>query len=175
MLTPSLMRRGAYALPRQSQRGVMIIEALVAIMLLMLGIMGIAGLTTKSTALTGQAQYRTEAGMFAEQIIQSISLSVDRSSDSKLATSLKGFEHQPTESEACSFAGSAMPEDSAPAQILKAARNGVTGVAGLPGAVGAGQQVVVDTDNNDQVTVTLCWQGPNDDGPRTYQIQAFVH
>lgn len=175
MLTKSYIRRGIVPAHRQSQHGMMIIEALVAIMLVMLGIMGIAGLTAKSTTMAGQAQYRTEAGMFAEQVIQSISLSVDRSSNTTLATSLKEFEHQPSSTTACSFSGDTMNEGSAPARVLRAARNAVQGVAGLPGADEGGQQVIVDTANNNQVTVTLCWKSPTDEVARVFQTQAFVH
>ena len=96
--TSPLRRRSASTATKQTrrgqQRGMMILESLVSIMIVMLGIVGIASLLAKSTALSGQAQYRTEAGMFAEQIIQMISLSVDRSTPDTLATSLKTFEHQ---------------------------------------------------------------------------------
>ena len=54
---------------RKQQRGMMIIEAMVSVLIVLLGILGIAGLVARSTTLTGQAQYRTEAGMFAEQIV----------------------------------------------------------------------------------------------------------
>lgn len=159
---------------RNSQSGMMIIEALVAIMIVMLGLMGIAGLTAKSTTVAGQAQYRTEAGMYADQIIQMISLRVNRASAAALATSLQAFEHQATDGDACVFGGAAT-SDAVLEDILKAARGAVTGVAGLPGAQDTGQQVKVDTNNNNQVTVTLCWKGPGDAAMRNYRIQAFVH
>jgi hypothetical protein len=37
------------------------------------------------------------------------------------------------------------------------------------------QQVRVDAAHDNRITVTLCWQGPNDPAVRNYQIQAFVH
>lgn len=162
---------------RSPQRGIMMIEALVAIMLLMLGILGIAGLSAKSAALSGQAQYRTEAGMYAEQIIQLVSLNVDRSSPSALAQSLKAFEHQPDGTARCTYSGSGLSDSSELGKVLKAARGDPANhVPGLPGAVESGQQVVVNTDGNlNQVTVRLCWQGPNDAAKRIYEMQAFVH
>ena len=88
MLKTGLTRRETLAVKmrarRGSQRGVVMLEALVSIMIVMLGIIGIAGLLAKSTNMAGQAQYRTEAGMFAEQIVQTISLGVDRTSDDTL-------------------------------------------------------------------------------------------
>ncbi|TDS76709.1 type IV pilus modification protein PilV [Comamonas sp. JUb58] len=162
---------------RRPQRGVMLIEAMVSILLLLLGILGIAGLTAKSTALSGQAQYRTEAGMYAEQVIQLVSLSVDRSSPSALAQSLKAFEHQPDGTERCTYSGTELSESSDLGKVLKAARGDPDNhVLGLPGATESGQQVVVETDNHlNRVTVRLCWQGPSDAAKRIYEIQAFVH
>ena len=106
MLSHPCVKRPAYSttqgLGARPQRGMMLIEAMVSILLLMLGILGIAGLTAKSTALSGQAQYRTEAGMYAAQIIHLMSLSVDRSSPTALAQSLEAFAHQAGGSGHCS-------------------------------------------------------------------------
>ncbi len=179
--TRSIRRRSSLAStvshPVAQQRGMMILEALVSIMIVMLGILGIAGLLARSTSMAGQAQYRTEAGMFAEQIVQLISLSVDRSTPENLATSLKNFQHQESgTTETCTFSGSSVNDSSAMGQVLMAARGDLTNVAGLPGALENGQQVQVDTVGNlNRVTVTLCWQGPNDAAKRNYQVQAFVH
>lgn len=179
MLKASFHRRETRRMDKRlgrQQSGMMIIEAMVAIMIVLLGILGIAGLLAKSTALAGQAQYRTEAGMYAEQIVQMISLSVDRSSDANLATSLQGFQHQAAGTKQCDFSGDSISETSATGQLLKAARGGLANVAGLPGALSAGQQVKVETTNNiNKITVTLCWKAPADGATRNYQIQAFVH
>lgn len=182
MLSTSYVKRQT-RLPVQGpgarpQRGMMLIEAMVSILLLMLGILGIAGLTAKSTALSGQAQYRTEAGMYAEQIIQLVSLNIDRSSPSTLAQSLKTFEHQADGTERCAYSGTGISDTSQLGKVLKAARGGDTAnpLLGLPGATESGQQVVVNTIGNlNQVTVRLCWQGPSDVAKRIYEIQAFVH
>lgn len=166
-------------LPAHRQRGMMMIEALAAIVIVMLGILGIAGLTAKSVTSAGHAQYRTEAGMYAEQIVQMISLKVDRSSPQNLTDSLLALQHQANGNGLCNFSGAEIP-DTEPELVntLKAAR-GDTGVGGyvhgLPGAEAAGQQILVNTGNNNQVTVTLCWQGPGDKAKRSYQLQAYVH
>ena len=183
MLKTSLLRRGqnmgAKRAVRSSQRGIMIIEAMVSIMIVMLGILGIAGLLAKSTVVAGQAQYRTEAGMFADQIVQMIALNVDRTSDATLATSLMEFQHQPTGAvvakEDCAFTGDAVDENTPLGELLKAARGQMANVAGLPGAEDGGQQVKVETGKNNKVTVTLCWKSPGDGAMRNYQLQAFVH
>jgi type IV pilus modification protein PilV len=164
-------------LSRRRQRGMMLIEALVAILIVMTGILGIVGLMVKSSVWAGQAQYRTEAGMFASQIVQTVSLRVDRSSSQTLKASLARYSHQADqadESRPCAFSGPAT-SDTALAEILKAARGEVRDVYGLPGATAAMQQVKVDTDSDNKVTVTLCWKDPNDEVARNYQIHAFVH
>ena len=158
------------------QRGMMLIESLVAIMIIVFGILGIAGLTARSVNWSGQAHYRTEAGMYASQIVQAISLKVDRSSPAALAASLLELQHQPNGNVAqCRFSGQST-EDFELGNLLSAARGGPEHVLGLPGAVYAGQQILVNTTGGlNQVTVTLCWQAPHDAGLRNYQIQAYVH
>lgn len=181
MLSHPCVKRPAYSttqgLGARPQRGMMLIEAMVSILLLMLGILGIAGLTAKSTALSGQAQYRTEAGMYAAQIIHLMSLSVDRSSPTALAQSLEAFAHQAGGSGHCSYNGSELSDTSELGKVLKAARGeSANPLVGLPGATASGQQVVVETANHlNRVTVRLCWQGPGDAAKRIYELQAFVH
>lgn len=158
------------------QRGMMLIESLVAIMIIVLGILGIAGLTARSVTYAGQANYRTEAGMYAAQMVQLISLKVDRSSPEALAASLQGMQHQPSGSVAqCRFGG-AKTNNVELINLLRAAHRGTQNVVGLPGAVDAGQQILVNTAGGlNQVSVTLCWQAPHDPALRNYQIQAYVH
>lgn len=171
--------------PAHRQHGMMMIEALAAIVIVMLGILGIAGLTAKSVTSAGHAQYRTEAGMYAEQIVQMISLKVDRSSPTALAASLDAFKYQ-TGGSLCAFSGSSnggsSSLDSEIGNVLKAAlgqanvQQGVAYVHGLPGAKAAGQQISVSRINGvDQVKVTLCWQAPGDKAPRNYQLLAYVN
>jgi type IV pilus assembly protein PilV len=52
-----------------SQSGVMLIEALVAILLFTLGIIAVMGLQANSVLQVGQAKYRTDASYLANQII----------------------------------------------------------------------------------------------------------
>lgn len=158
------------------QRGMMLIESLVAIMIIVLGILGIAGLTARSVTYAGQANYRTEAGMYAAQMVQLISLKVDRSSPEALAASLLAMQHQPSGSvNQCRFDG-APTSNAELLNLLSAAYGGPADVDGLPGAVAAGQQILVNTAGGlNQVSVTLCWQAPHDPALRNYQIQAYVH
>lgn len=170
------MLSAAQAPRAADQRGMMLIESLVAIMIIVLGILGIAGLTARSVTYAGQANYRTEAGMYAAQMVQLISLKVDRSSPEALAASLQDMQHQPSGSvEQCIFSGSEAGNTEL-RNLLSAARGGPQYVNGLPGAVPSGQQILVNTAGGlNQVSVTLCWKAPHDPALRNYQIQAYVH
>jgi type IV pilus assembly protein PilV len=53
----------------KSQQGVMLIEALVAILLFTLGIIAVMGLQANSILQVSQAKYRTDASYLANQII----------------------------------------------------------------------------------------------------------
>jgi type IV pilus assembly protein PilV len=65
------MQRGAPRRPaaRRSQAGVMMIEALVAILIFTLGIVAVMGLQANSIIQVSQAKYRTDASYLATQII----------------------------------------------------------------------------------------------------------
>lgn len=55
--------------PRKSQGGVMLLEALVAILIFSLGIIALMGLQANSIAQVSQAKYRTDASYLASQIV----------------------------------------------------------------------------------------------------------
>ncbi len=59
----------AYRPAPKSQQGVMLIEALVAILLFTLGIIAVMGLQANSVAQVSQSKYRTDASYLANQII----------------------------------------------------------------------------------------------------------
>ena len=53
---------------RQSQRGVMLIEALVAILIFSVGVIAVMGMQAVSIEQVSQAKYRTDASYLANQI-----------------------------------------------------------------------------------------------------------
>ena len=53
---------------RQSQQGVMLIEALVAILIFTLGVIAVMGMQAVSISQVSQAKYRTDASYLANQI-----------------------------------------------------------------------------------------------------------
>ena len=54
--------------PRQSQEGVMLIEALVAILIFTIGVIAVMGMQAVSIEQVSQAKYRTDASYLANQI-----------------------------------------------------------------------------------------------------------
>jgi type IV pilus assembly protein PilV len=52
-----------------SQRGVMLLEALVAILIFSIGILAIVGLQVNSIKLAGDSKYRSDAGLVANRLI----------------------------------------------------------------------------------------------------------
>ena len=55
--------------PRQSQEGVMLIEALVAILIFTIGVIAVMGMQAVSIEQVSQAKYRTDASYLANQIV----------------------------------------------------------------------------------------------------------
>ena len=77
-----------------SQRGMMLIEALMAVLIFSLGILGMVGLNALAVSSQSDAQYRTEANRLATLIIGRIWVNVDRSTGTSVAASLIPFNHQ---------------------------------------------------------------------------------
>lgn len=154
------------------QSGIMLLEALIGILIFSLGILGMVSLQAASLAASADAKYRSEAAGYADQLIAQIWLDADRTSAATLQTSLLAFRYNTTGT-GCAFSGGAADTTNA---ILDAWVTAVTTTASsrLPGANAAMQQVLVDTAANNRVTVTVCWQGPNDAQPRRHTMTANV-
>lgn len=144
---------------RDVQGGFFLIEALIALLIFSLGILGMVGMGGAAIAAQSDAQYRTEAANWANEIATQIALNVDRAN---LATSLPEFAHQPVDGGYCTFGGSASSQAVVTDWVDKV-RGAVPGVAGLPGATDVSQQIQVDVSaaGHNKVTVTICWQPPS--------------
>jgi type IV pilus assembly protein PilV len=147
------------------QRGVFLLEALIAILIFSLGVVGMMAMAGASVTAQSDAEYRSEAANMADQIASQIALKVDRSN---LAASLATFSHQPSPAPAtpaaCLYTGAAVSAaDPTVLALVSAAGNSPSG-GGLPFATLAQQQIYVETGagNFNRVTITLCWQSPND-------------
>ena len=154
------------------QRGVFLLEALVAILIFSLGVLGMVAMGAAAVSAQSDAHYRTEAANLTDEIASTITLNVNYSSDKALAASLLPFAHQPNGGADCQFTGG----PSANAAVLAWAGRVANAATGLPGATGTSQQIVVATGAGfNRVTVTVCWQAPTDRAMRRHTLVTYVN
>lgn len=155
------------------QSGFFLIEALLSILIFSLGILGMVAINARAIEARADAEYRTDAARFADDIVSEIALNVDRSSAATLQTSLATFAHQPTGTACGGFSGS----QSASAVVTAWLGRVTAATTGLPGAVSTGQQIVVATAATDfnRVTVNLCWRAPSDTAVRRHTLITYVN
>jgi type IV pilus assembly protein PilV len=140
-------KAGARPMPG-SQQGVMLIEALVAILLFALGIVAVMGLQANMIAQQTQAKYRIDASYLADQIIGK--MWVDQGSGGNLSNYASS-----------AYSGRASWDNVVAATLP----NGTATIAvTLAPAGGAGGKVV---------TVTINWKVPED--PATHQYVAVAN
>jgi type IV pilus assembly protein PilV len=128
-----------------NQQGMMLLEALIAILIFSFGILGLVGLQANAINLSTDARYRTDAALLANQLIGRLSVASP--------AAVSGFAHRPGGSTACAPSGANSSDAAVTAWLTEVERT-------LPGATSATQQVIVDTSNN-VVVVTICWQPNN--------------
>ena len=144
--------------PIGRQHGVVLIEALVAILIFSLGILGLVALGGQAVGAQSDAQYRTEASGLADAIAGEIAVNVDRTANgANIAASLPQFSHRAAGAN-CVFNG--VDTTNATVQAL------VDRAAALPGATPQQQQISVKNGAGtfNRVEVTLCWRTSNDNG-----------
>ncbi|HYD97326.1 MAG TPA: type IV pilus modification protein PilV [Noviherbaspirillum sp.] len=127
------------------QGGMLLIEALVAILIFSIGILGLVGLQARAVAMSTDAKQRADAAILANQLIGRLAIASPASA--------AGFAHRPGGNAACAPSG-AESSDSTVTEWLTEVE------ASLPGADKSRQQVVIDTATG-VVVVTLCWQPPD--------------
>lgn len=135
--------------PKTKQRGSVVLEALISILLFSIGILAIIGLQAASIKNVAAAKYRTDASLLANQVIGQMWVS-DKSNAALVAN----------------FSSPAGADYSAWVITVAQALPGVSGVpANAP-------TVVIDANNN--ATVTLFWQEPNETAAHNYTSIAVV-
>lgn len=131
------------------QNGSIVLEALIAILIFSIGILAIVGLQAVSIKNVAAAKYRTDASLLANQVIGQ--MWVGDKSNAVMAP--------------------AYSSPSGPAYIAWAA----TVAQRLPGVTGvAGNAPTISIDANNNVTVTLFWQAPDEAASHTYTAMAVV-
>ena len=139
------MRRAA----PESQRGVMLLEALISIAIFSIAVLGLIGLQSAALRNAGEARQRAVAAFYANQIIGQM-----WSDAAKLAS----YQHYsggdaPTTAK-CGFSGSASANTEVVSWVTALGQD-------LSGAAVKGmQQISVGAGN--VVRVTLCWKNPEE-------------
>jgi type IV pilus assembly protein PilV len=139
---------GASRTRPRSQRGVMLIEALVAIAIFSFAILGIVGLQATAIRTVSEADYRAKASFFATQIVGQ--MWVDRF-------------NVPTYALNAGTTACATGTNSATNTAMTNWLEGLTDLSkpgALPGAANLKQQITVGANNT--VTVTICWKSPQE-------------
>lgn len=147
--------------PRQpkEQSGIMLLEALIAILIFSLGILAVLALQATSIKLTGDAKYRTDATLLANRLIGRMWVSNDSLADLKTHFQTGGTEYNNWLAEVSSAEG--LPG-------VVAASTGVTSTLPL---------VTVDTTAGataGQVVITLFWRTPEMQTDRPGHKQVVV-
>jgi type IV pilus modification protein PilV len=158
---------------QKHQKGMLLVEVLVALLLFVVGILGLIntmGISQKAMADTAS---RSESSTFTSDIVQKIRVAADTSSLANFQTSLQTFQHLPTTTSPCVFAGAA----SGNAIVTAWVTDVTTGAKRLPGSTATMQQILVDTSATgfNKITVTVCWKGPNDLQLRKNTYTAYVN
>jgi type IV pilus assembly protein PilV len=154
--------------PAQNQQGVMLIEALVAIVVFSIGVLALAGLYATAIKQSADAKSRGEAAYLANQIIAH--MWVDRAdladytlnSSASLDSTCSGFS-------AASKTGSGQGVTNLNTWLGDAAKKG-TVLGSLPNAKA---QVKVETGTN-VVAVTLCWKAPQETEWHNFTSTALI-
>ncbi|MCW5576102.1 MAG: type IV pilus modification protein PilV [Burkholderiales bacterium] len=153
------------------QKGVMLLEALIGILIFSVGILAMVGIQAAAFSASADAKNRADAAAFASDIISRIWMSVDRTSDASIVTSLNNFELNTGGSDCAFTGGQADNTNTAVTQWVSAVTDSATG---LLGATAGMQQIDVSTADLNRVTVTVCWQTPQDTTRRRHQVISYV-
>jgi type IV pilus assembly protein PilV len=158
---------------RSAQGGMILIEALMAILVFSLGILGLVGVNALAAGTQSDAQFRNEANRLAERIVNEMWVNVNRTDEVTLAAAVATFSHR-ADVAACDT-GSDGAASANPLVTNWVATVTGGGMAGLPGATARMQQIVVNAAAGNQVTVTVCWKAPADIAVRRHVVTTYIN
>jgi type IV pilus assembly protein PilV len=147
------------------QSGVMLIEALIAILIFSVGILGLVGLQASAVTASTDAKYRSEAALLSNEVIGKMWTS-DRTQATLQAAfaSPGGAEYQKW-----AWAGVAAAAQATPAKG--------TVLGTLPGAIVPTIAIVSGGEPatpTSRVTITIFWKSPSDKGIHKFVAQAQI-
>ncbi len=167
---------------QRPQGGFLLIEALIAILIFSLGILGMVAMGGAAVGAQSDARFRNDAAALADEIANRMAVDAPRSlapvsgPDPVLAGSLAAYQYQPVSGATpCAFSGakSTLPTVTNWVDLVRG--NG-TGAHRLPGATDSSEQIVVDsTAGFNQISITICWQGPNDSAQRRHTLVTYIN
>jgi type IV pilus assembly protein PilV len=153
-----------------------LLEALIGILIFSLGILAMVAMQAASVNAVADAQYRIEAVNAANRLLSQMWVNMDRTSAATAQASLLTFEHQTSGAPAsCAFGGNAATNGAVTSWLTHLNTGGASGAPLLPGASAAMQQIQVDTGASNRVTITICWNAPNDTAPHRHTVVAYVN
>lgn len=148
--------------PQKNSQGMILIEGLIAIFIFSIGILAIVGMQAASIRHSADAKYRADASLLANQIIAQMWANQGPADASNLPT----FAHNPGGTTVCAPSGGASSNADVTGWTTAVA-------AALPGAPSNKQQIAIGANN--LVTVTICWQGPQDPQERHFVASAQIN
>lgn len=152
----------------KKESGVALLEALIAMLIFSMGILALMGLQAVSIKQTADAKYRADAAFLANQIIGE--MWADNPAN------LASYAHHATGTP-CTPTGAASTYPKVIDSWLGASGTTYAGsVAGsLPGATQDKQQIIMAASGATRVvTITICWQGPQQTVPNQHTVMAQI-
>lgn len=134
---------------KTKQQGSVVLEALISILIFSIGILAIVGLQAASIKNVAAAKYRTDASLLANQVIGQ--MWVSDKSNAALVTNFSS------------------PAGASYATWANAVAQGLPGVSGVPANA---PTIAIDANNN--ATVTVFWQAPDEAVAHNYTAIAVV-
>lgn len=140
--------------PRRMQ-GMMLLEALIAILLFSIGILALVSTQATSIRVQADSNYRAEATLLAQQAIGLLNADVSKASQWSFNAA----------STSCSAASTQTPPALASAFLTKVNQT-------LPNAELGRQRISVDASN--AVTIRLCWRAPTETAWSNYTVTSVI-
>lgn len=172
---------------QRSQRGVFLLEVLIAIVVFAIGILAMISMQAISIAAQNDSQYRVEAEHLIDQLTSQVRVAVahDAVTGNVDAASFASFAHNATGA-ACAFDDAPSTNPVVVGSVtargwirtvrgLDLADSPIPG-KGLPGVTDARIQILA---NNamagiNQLRVTICWQAANDRAAHSHSVVAYI-
>lgn len=151
---------------RRRQSGVLLLEVLIALLIFALGVLGLVGLQANAIKQSGQAKYRTDATLLANELIGQMWMT------SRDYTTLNTAFTSTSSGGASYRAWKTKVETSLPGAATYPPTVVLTSIAPLNAIVGSASAVPVGLTPSTRVTITMRWKAPGE--PASDPAHSFV-